>query len=230
MEKRERNQQRCFFSGKHSHSEFCFLITHLNPMATEHIDRNLLDTDLRYRFNYLSKFLNFTQDDISTLNTLATLVHPLIPTVVDTLYQKLLDFDITKHYFLIRSTGFDGKLTTDPNQLTLHCEQMMFRRDTLRKYLFRILRQRLWNDAFLQYLSHVGKMHTNMAGTHSIDIDYIHMNALLGYLEHILIDAILSHQQIDPTTKKSALVALNKFFWIQNDFFTMHYIKASKKS
>jgi hypothetical protein len=63
-----------------------------------------------------------------------------------------------------------------------------------------------------------------MAGSHSIDIDYIHINILFGYVEHILLDAILSNQQIDNQTKKSAVLALNKFFWIQNDFFSMHYI------
>jgi hypothetical protein len=39
---------------------------------TEHIDGSRLNEDLRYRFEYISKFLNFTNDDITALNTLAT--------------------------------------------------------------------------------------------------------------------------------------------------------------
>jgi hypothetical protein len=31
----------------------------------EHIDKTRLNTDLRYRFEYLSKFLNFTSNDIT---------------------------------------------------------------------------------------------------------------------------------------------------------------------
>jgi len=38
---------------------------------TEHIDENRLTEDLRYRFNYLSKFVNFTNNDIHALNNLA---------------------------------------------------------------------------------------------------------------------------------------------------------------
>jgi len=54
-----------------------------------------------------------------------------------------------------------------------------------------------------------------MGGSHSIDIDYV---------EHILRDAVLSNQQIDNQTKKSAILGLNKFFWIRNGlFFNLFY-------
>ena len=48
---------------------------------SEHIDGNQLNTDLRYRFDYLSKFLNFTQDDIGILNALAPIIFPRIPSL-----------------------------------------------------------------------------------------------------------------------------------------------------
>ena len=32
---------------------------------SEHIDSNRLQTDLRYRFDYLSKFVQFNDDDIA---------------------------------------------------------------------------------------------------------------------------------------------------------------------
>lgn len=182
---------------------------------------------LRDRFDYLSKFLNFTADDILTLNHLGELAAPLIPIVVDKIFQRLLDFDVTKRYFLMRHYGYAGPVTVDSAQLTLESDQMLFRRTNLGKYLKRILRQRIWNDAFLEYLSHVGKIHTNMAGSQSINIDYVHINVLFGYIEHILLEAVLSNEQIDPQTKQSTVLTLNKFFWIQNDFFSMHYINQS---
>ncbi len=83
------------------------------------------------------------------------------------------------------------------------------------KYLKRILRQKVWNDAFQEYLSYVRKIHRKMGGSHSIDIDYV---------EHILLDAVLSNQQIDNQTKKSAILGLNKLFWIRNHFFSMYFI------
>jgi hypothetical protein len=194
----------------------------------EHIDRNRLHSDLRYRFEYLSKFLNFTSDDIAMLNTFAPIVFPLIPVLSDTVYRKLFSFDITKQYFLIRNEGFEGFLSKKQCEITLDSIQMELRRDMLSMYLKRVLTQREWNDTFLQYLSQVGKMHTNQAGSSSINVDYIHINALLGYLEHLLIDVLFNADNTDEKTKRGILMAINNFFWIQNDFFTMHYLMSIK--
>ncbi|CAF1356865.1 unnamed protein product [Rotaria magnacalcarata] len=189
-----------------------------------HIEKRLLNTNVRYRFDYIAKFLNFTVDDIAVLNNFAKIAHPHIQTLVEVIYHKLFEYDITKEYFIKQNFVFKGVKTTDNNQLTLQSEQMLFRIDSIRKYLYRILRQHIWNDAFLQYLSTIGKMHTNLAGAHSIDIDYIHINAMLGYLQHTFIEIILSSEELDDAMKKTTLLALNKLFWIQNDFFSMHYI------
>ncbi|CAF4510304.1 unnamed protein product, partial [Rotaria sp. Silwood2] len=164
---------------------------------TEHIDSNRLNSDLRYRFEYLSKFLNFTSDDIAMLNTFAPILFPRIPVITDTVYRKLFSFDITKHYFLINNEGFEGFVPKKHGNITLESAQMTFRKDMLSMYLKRVLTQREWNDTFLQYLSHIGKMHTQKAGSLSINVDYIHINALLGYLEHLLIDVLWNGDNID---------------------------------
>ncbi|CAF3344947.1 unnamed protein product [Rotaria socialis] len=195
---------------------------------SEHIDKKLLDDDIIYRFEYLSKFLNFTENDIATLNAFEKIIQPVIPSAVEGIYQKLLNNDVTKQYFLKQNYGFEGIMTTEATQVTVKSDQMIFRINSMRKYLLRVLRQRIWNDAFLNYLSNVGKMHTNMTGASSINVDYVHINALFGHLEHILIDAVLSSDELDGETKKATILALNKLFWIQNDFFARHYIIASK--
>jgi hypothetical protein len=196
----------------------------------EHIDENRLNSDLRYRFDYLSKFLNFTSNDIAMLNTFAPIVFPVIPVIADTVYRKLFSFDITKHYFLINKEGFEGFLPKNIHGVTLDSPQMELRRDMLSMYLKRVLTQSDWNDTFLQFLSHVGQMHTNQAGSSSINVDYIHINALLGYLEHLLIDVLSNADSIDEKTKRGILMAINKFFWIQNNFFSMHYLMSVKDS
>ncbi len=196
----------------------------------EHIDGNRLNSDLRYRFDYLSKFLNFTSDDIAMLNTFAPIIFPSIPVIADTVYRKLFSFDITKKYFIIRNEGFEGFLPKKTHGVTLESPEMDLRRDMLSMYLKRVLTQRDWNDIFLQFLSQIGKMHTNQSGSASINVDYIHINGLLGYLEHILIDILYNTDCIDEKTKRGILMAVNKFFWIQNDFFTMHYLMSVKDS
>lgn len=199
------------------------LILILSTMA-EHVDGPRLNSDLRYRFEYLSKFLNFTSDDIAMLNTFAPIVSPLIPVIAETVYRKLFSFDITKQYFIIRSGGVEGLLPRHDCGITLDSVQMELRRDVLGVYLKRVFTQADWNDSFLQYLSQIGQMHTSQAGSASINVDYIHINALLGYLQNLLIDALQNDDSIDETTKRGILMAINKFFWIQNDLFVIHYL------
>lgn len=62
----------------------------------EHIDRQKLYTDLMYRFQYVSKFIGFGEEDIAAIKGAAGFVGPLVPTIVDTVYKKLFSFDITK--------------------------------------------------------------------------------------------------------------------------------------
>lgn len=195
---------------------------------TEHIEKRLLCTDLRYRFDYVSKFLNFTTDDIAALNSFAKIAHPQIPSLVEAIYQKLFEYDITKNYFVKHNLGLKSSKAKEESQLTLESEQMLLRIDAIRKYLYRILRQHVWNDAFLQYLSNVGKMHTNTVGARSINVDYIHLNVMLGYLEHTFIEILLNAENVDEATKKTTMLALNKLFWIQNDLFSMHYVISPK--
>jgi hypothetical protein len=195
---------------------------------SEHIDEHQLNNDLRYRFDYLSKFLNFTSDDIAMLNAFAPILFPRIPVIADTVYRKLFSFDITKHYFLINNEGFEGFSSQKHGSLTIESAQITFRKDMLSMYLKRVLTQRDWNDTFLQYLSQVGKIHTNQASSASINVDYIHINALIGYLEHLLIDVLCNAENLDEKSRQSTIMAINKLFWIQNDFFTMHYLTTWK--
>lgn len=184
----------------------------------EHIDERRLDSDLRYRFEYLSKFLNFTSDDIAMLNTFAPSLSPFIPTICERVYRKLFSFDVTKRYFLIRNPPEKSNRTD-----RLCPIEMEIRRDMLTVYLKRVLTQREWNDTFLQYLSQIGRIHADRSSPNGINVDLIHINALLAYLELLFIEVLHEDQDFDPTTKRGILQAINKFFWIQNDFFSMHY-------
>lgn len=217
---------------KNTSSNNGFLVEHLvrfvSSTMAEHVDDVRLHSDLRYRFDYLSKFLNFTSDDITMLNAFAPVLFPVIPVIADTVYRKLFSFDITKNYFLVRNEGFEGFLPRKTHGVSLDSPQMELRKDMLSIYLKRVFTQREWNDTFLQFLSQVGKIHTNQAGSASINVDYIHINALLGHLEHLLIDVLQKCDTLDETNKHGILVAVNKFFWIQNDFFTMHYLLSIK--
>lgn len=190
---------------------------------TENIDRTRLSTDLRYRFEYLSKFLNFSKNDIKTINKLATIIQPVIPVIVDNIYRKLFSFDITKEYFILRHSKADHCLPAKQRSLDFNSHEMEYQKNMLNKYLESIFTQQEWSDAFLYYLSHIGKIHTNKIRSSPAYVDYVHVAALCGYLEQKLISIILDSESIDNQTKQDGIMALNKLFWIQNDFFKMHY-------
>ena len=191
----------------------------------ENLDSARLNSDVEYRFAFLSKFLNFTKDDISVLNKIAPTLVPLVPTVVDAIYGNLFKFDTTTNIFATHKVHFEGNSTSTPGGLDLTPERVTFLKDMLATYLKKALTQTNYDKAFLEYLSHLGKVHANKAETKNIDVSYVYMNATLGFAAHVLVNALLtSDLGLDNATKNAAILALNKFVWIQNDFFTMHYI------
>ncbi|UJR26983.1 hypothetical protein I4U23_008290 [Adineta vaga] len=189
----------------------------------EHIDRTGLMNSLRYNFDYIAKFLNFTKEDINALNLLAPILFPQIPSIVETVYKKLYSFDITKQYFVLRNDNFENFSINNDADHAVISAQTDFRKDMLTIYLKRILIQTEWNDAFLQYLSHVGELHGNNKNPPEVNVQYIHINALLGYLENLILQTIWNIENMDTNKKRLSIRAVNKFFWIQNNFFTMHY-------
>ncbi|CAF3303167.1 unnamed protein product, partial [Rotaria sp. Silwood2] len=82
---------------------------------TENIDKICLDSELRCRFEYLSKFFDFTNDDIKILNDLSIYIQPIIPVIVDKVYRKLFSFDITKHFFFHNYSCFGTLFSSENN-------------------------------------------------------------------------------------------------------------------
>lgn len=62
-------------------------------------------------------------------------------------------------------------------------------------------------------------MHSSEERMHSLNIEYIHINACMAYIQDIFIEALMSHPKL-PLHQKIALVrALNKVLMIQLDLF-----------
>lgn len=71
--------------------------------TTQEIDPELLRTSLEDRVRYIRDFLNFHAHDAELIKKVGPLVYGLIPTIVDDLYAKLFEFDITKQVFMQRN-------------------------------------------------------------------------------------------------------------------------------
>ncbi|ORZ03996.1 Protoglobin-domain-containing protein [Syncephalastrum racemosum] len=190
----------------------------------QHIDSDKLYSDSKYRFDYVAGFMDFGQDDIDAIKAVADKVKPLAPVVVDAVYEKLFKYDVTKKHFLPKNEGFEGKTANSLEELTLDHPQIKFRKDFLSKYLNKLL-SGPYDERMLRYLDWVAKIHTDTPEKKSkINVDYIHINALLGYVETTLVGGIHS-LNLDKETELKALAAFNKLLWIQNDYFAKYYMR-----
>ncbi len=57
---------------------------------------------------------------------------PLIPGILDAVYLKLLNFDITAQAFVPRNTGYEGEIVESVQELTLEHPQIAMRKDFLK--------------------------------------------------------------------------------------------------
>jgi hypothetical protein len=87
-----------------------------SPVASvmQEVDEQLLRISLDARVAYLTDFIGFTTADAAVLTAVAPLVHDLIPAVVDSMYTKLFEFDITKRVFMSRNAVRASTGVTQP--------------------------------------------------------------------------------------------------------------------
>jgi len=129
----------------------------------QHISESSLN-DLPTRVQYLRDFIGFTEDDAAALHAARPVVAPLVPTIVDLVYEKLLSFDITAKSFVPRQTGYSGEAPTKLAELSMEHPQIKFRKDFLAGYLAKLVTMDYSNISSWQYLDKVGLMHTGQAG------------------------------------------------------------------
>ena len=101
---------------------------------TEHIEASSLE-NLPTRIAYLSSFLGLNASDGEALLAAKPLVAPLIPTILNAVYVKLLSYDITAQAFVPRNTGFEGETVKSVQELTLEHPQIALRKDFLKVWL-----------------------------------------------------------------------------------------------
>ncbi|TAQ87414.1 hypothetical protein B7494_g4244 [Chlorociboria aeruginascens] len=184
------------------------------------------------RISYLSTFLNLNSTDTESLLAAKPLIAPLIPAILNAVYEKLLSFDITAQVFVPKNTDYEGETVKNVQELTLEHPQIALRQDFLKNYLVKLVSTSDLSPTspFWVYLNNVGIMHTGKPGfKHRVNkpelrVEYIHMSALLGFVVDIVIGAVLALEGVELETKGNVLRALNKVIWIQNDLFSRHYI------
>ncbi|KAF7981187.1 hypothetical protein HWV62_33169 [Athelia sp. TMB] len=195
----------------------------------EHIDPESLHA-LPSRIAYLKTFLDFGPQDAAVLHSVQPLLSPMIPDILDAVYEKLLCFDITAASFTSRNSDYHGPVTQSVRELTIDSPQIQWRKDFMRGYLSKLLEADYDDEKTWEYMEKVGIMHTGKPGfahreAHKeLRVEYVHMSLLLGYLLDLILTSVLD-TDLDTPTQTLVLRAFNKLFWIQNDLFSKHYMK-----
>ena len=189
------------------------------------IDEPRLETDLAYRFGYLSEFMGFGAGDIAAIHGAAAALAPLVPGLVDAVYDKLHGYDATWRHFLPRQSGYSGDAPMTLEELTPDHEVIRFRKGHLGRYLAALV-TKPYDGKMVEYLDTVGKMHTPMAGSAELDVPLVQMNALLGFVADALTATILG-LGLERTAEVATLRAFGKLLWIQNDLINRHYRHAA---
>lgn len=186
-----------------------------------HIDEARLETDLGYRFEYLTEFMGFGADDIKTILGAAPLLAPVVPALVNAVYAKLFAYDATWRHFVPKQDGYEGSTPKSIEELHPDHEMIAFRKHKLTRYLTRLVTGP-YDGKMVAYLDFVGKIHTDRGGSSEINVPLVQMNALMGFVADAINATILGFD-ITAEQKAAAVRAFSKLLWIQNDLITRHY-------
>ncbi len=187
----------------------------------KYIDESRLETDLHYRVGYLAEFMTFTADDAAAIHAAAAPLAPVVPALVDAVYDKLFAYNATKRHFVPRQSGYEGAVPDDLESLAQDHEMIQFRKSHLARYLVTLVTKPFDAKMFV-YLDRVGEIHTPHAGSQQLDVPLVQMNALLGFVADALTATILS-LGLEREAETRTLRAFGKLLWIQNDLITRHY-------
>jgi len=186
-----------------------------------HVDEPRLESELGYRFEYVAGFMGFGPDDVAAIHGAAGLLAPLVPGLVDAVYNKLHTYDATWRHFLPRQFGYEGEVPLTLDQLTMDHPQIAFRKQHLGRYLANLV-TRPYDGKMLEYLDMVGKIHTPRAGSQEIDVPLVQMNALMGFVADAFTATILG-LGLPREVEVKTLRAFGKLLWLQNDLIARHY-------
>jgi hypothetical protein len=189
-----------------------------------HVDEQRLESDLNYRFGYLSEFVGFGAEDVAAIHAAAALLAPLVPALVDAVYERLHRYDATWRHFLPRQYGYEGPVAKTLEDLTDDHPMLRYRKQHLARYLTALV-TKPYDEKTVAFLDRVGKMHTSEAGSAEIEVPLVQMNALLGFVADALTNTIMS-LGLERSQEVRTLRAFNKLLWLQNDLINRHYQEA----
>ncbi|PWZ02879.1 hypothetical protein BCV70DRAFT_7708 [Testicularia cyperi] len=109
------------------------------------------------RLAYLIDFVELTASDVEAIHGSASVIRPLLPSILDDAYVKLLDTPATRAIFDRRYGHLNP--TTGQTELPLEEDGMFRHKDFLSKYLINILSGSYHTGEVFDYMETVGFAH-----------------------------------------------------------------------
>lgn len=174
----------------------------------EPLDDERFRDDPQYRWNYLKSFLDFDESDWELIQSTEPILRPAVPDIVEDLYEVFLEYEPTADLYRNEDGHFDDQLLEE------------------RIEGFELWFERIFDSnqepEYVEYLSKVGKIHTDRMGFESMVVDEAFLNPTFT----ILLDRIgttLRRELDDPVRLEEYLVAWETFFTLQLSVFRMAY-------
>jgi hypothetical protein len=144
----------------------------------------------------------------------------VIPDIVNSVYKKLLQHDVTARVFSTRDSRDDEDPPVWPQDGSPAIQN---RKIFLRWYLTR-LNQDPSKMEFWEYLDKVGEMHVGSGRRNPLHVDYMFLGICMGYIQDAFTEAILTNTTVELRLRISIVRALGKLCWIQNDLLARWHI------
>jgi len=144
----------------------------------------------------------------------------VIPDIVNSVYKKLLQYDVTARVFSTRDSRDDEDPPVWPQDGSPAIQN---RKIFLRWYLTR-LNQDPSKMEFWEYLDKVGEMHVGSGRRNPLHVDYMFLGICMGYIQDAFTEAILTNTTVELRLRISIVRALGKLIWIQNDLLSRWHI------
>lgn len=148
-------------------------------------------------FRWVADFMGFDESDEAALHAAAPLLAPVVPSLVDAVYQRLFAWASVKRHFVSRQSGCEGALPSDVALLEPEHEMIQFRKRHLAGYLVALV-------------------------TRPHDAAMVQMNALMGFVSDAVLQTVVSLNP-DRVIEMRTLRAFNKLLWLQNHLITRQY-------
>ncbi|KAF2681984.1 hypothetical protein K458DRAFT_308639 [Lentithecium fluviatile CBS 122367] len=192
-----------------------------------HVERRDLYESLQARLIYLQSFLEFGPADIETLRKNQAFIKSIIPTIAENHYKKILQQDITAQALITQNTTDAADLDEDdfygPNSKNIKNRSMFI------KWYLTKLNSDPTPTQYWEYMNMVGAMHAGHHRRVPLHVDVIHFSLLLGHLQNVLNDAIITSPTLPAPQKAPLVKAWGKLFWIQSDLFTKWHVRDGDK-